>query len=106
MDKKYKSILTLRQLQDDKYYLAQNDSELSELIEYLGIDGESINLEEFTGAVLLIGEGDYIAVWMTESSAWYSLDAIYHPLPYYQSKEESEEYLPEYWKRDNSEYQF
>ena len=106
MAKTFKHNINLSQLQDEKYYLVQTDSELSDLIEYVGIDPESINLEEFTSAVLLVGDGDYIAVWMTESSAWYSLDAIYHPLPYYQSKEESEEYLPEYWKRDNSEYQF
>lgn len=93
----------LKELQAEKYYFIQNDSELSEVLESIGLKEEC--KKDITGCVLLIGDGEYIAVWLTEESRYYDLNACYHPLTYYKTHDMFKNiYLPEYWKENNTEY--
>lgn len=59
---------------------------------------------DITGIYLVLGEGDYLAVFITESTRPYEIDTLYHPLPYY--KEEGKDYskYPSYWSEDNPFY--
>ena len=94
----------LKNLQDEKYYFVQTDSELADVLNYVGLKEEY--KQDITGAVLLIGNGDYIAVWLTETPRYYDLNATYHYLPFYKDDDNKElnTYLPEYWHEDNKEY--
>ena len=94
----------LSQLQDESVYLVQNEQELTELLDSIGISGDYKN--DITGACVVFGDGDYIAIWLTEDSRYYDLSAIYRPLPFYITgqQEVNAEYLPEYWKESNPFY--
>ena len=95
----------LKQLQEESIYFVQNEQELAELLDSIGISEDY--KQDITGACLIIGDGDYIAVWLTEDSRYYDLSAIYHALPYYLNtyQEINYCYLPEYWKKENPFYE-
>lgn len=94
----------LNQLQDESIYLIQNDQELAELLQSLSLSPEYHN--DITGACIIIGNGDYIAIWLTEDSRYYDLSSIYRPLPVYLSTHQkiNPEFLPEYWQESNPLY--
>lgn len=101
--KTYQHNKLLRYLEDEKYSFVQNDTELYEFLDMVGFPKRQ--RKHITGMVLLIGDGDIVAVWVTERGAYYDLSAIYHPLPYYRPGYWTKRNLPDYWKEENSEYQ-
>lgn len=70
----------LRQLQDEKYTLVQNDVDLASFVDNLGL---SEFAEDITGMVIEVIDGEYGEVWLTESNAYYDLSAAYYPLSFY-----------------------
>jgi hypothetical protein len=101
--KTYKSIKLLENLPDnDHTVFIQTDYELSDLLESLGMPKKW--RKEITGAIVLLGDGDFIAVWLTEWAAYYDNNAYYHPLPYYRPRHWTKRNLPEYWLESNVEY--
>lgn len=71
----------LRQLQEDKYTLIQNDTDLAAVLDYVGIDPEY--RDDITGALVEVLDGEYGEVWLTEDAAYYDLSAVYRPLSFY-----------------------
>lgn len=100
----YKSRLTLASLQDESVYLVQNDQELAELLDSIGISEDYKT--DITGACIIFGDGEYLAIWLTESAIWYDLSSTYYSLPFYLSTYQkiNYEFLPEYWKESNPFY--
>lgn len=94
----------LSQLQDESVYLVQNEQELTELLDSIGISEDY--KKDITGACVIFGDGEYLAIWLTEDSRYYDLRAIYHPLPYYESSYQkmNRDILPEYWQESNIFY--
>ena len=83
MTQKTQTILSmryLRDLQDARYTLVQNDTDLQQIKRYFGITDNSI-----TGCVVKILDGDYAEVWFSEASRWFELSAIYHSPEYYKA---------------------
>ncbi len=74
-------VKTARELNDSKYTLIQNDTELQSIIEYARIPKQW--QPDITGAIVLAGSPFYSEIWFTENSAWYSLDAIYRTPEFY-----------------------
>jgi len=100
----YKQIITLASLQDDKYTFVQNDTELAENLDMLGFPVKY--RKDITGMVLLVGDGDILAAWVTESSRPYDLWARYCPLPVYRPMSwATRRNLPDYWQDDCKFYQ-
>lgn len=94
----------LNQLQDESIHFIQDQSELDSILDHVGLMAEWRS--EITGACIILGDGEYIAVWLTEDSRYYDLSAIYRPLPFYidNDKEKIVNLLPYYWKSDNEFY--
>lgn len=70
----------LRQLQDEKYTLVQNDTDLASFVDMVGLNEFA---DDITGMVVEIIDGDLGEVWITEDAAYYDLSAVYHPLSFY-----------------------
>lgn len=70
----------LRQLQDERYTLIQNDTDLASFVDMLGL---SEFADDITGMLVEIIDGDLGEVWLTESNAYYDLSASYYPLSFY-----------------------
>lgn len=92
------TIVTLAQLQDDKYTFIQSDYDLAATLENVGLP--SAWTAHITGAVVEITDGEYGQVYLSESSAPYALSAWYHPLPYYMNSDLDRRYLPAYWQEE------
>ena len=70
-----------REFENDDRYMSLSDSQDIDFIcEYYGIMKYR---EDITGAMVIVGEGDYDEVWLTESSRPYSIYADYEPLDFY-----------------------
>lgn len=81
-----------RDIPDNAQYIT-GSQDLKALIYNLGIVQYN---QDITAAMAIIEDGDYAAVWLTESSRPYDPNAIYHPLEYYRAEnplELSDEYL-------------
>ncbi len=102
MPKNYKSIITLSKLQGNDYILIQTDYDLKSVLEFIGLPKKYRS--HITGAIVLIWEGDYSGVWLSESPRYYSLYSWYHPLPFYRPKHWTKKHLPIYWIENNIEY--
>lgn len=102
----YQHSVLLRYLEDDIYTYISTDYDLEAVLEFVGLPDE--DKEDITGAVVLVGDGDYDAVWLTESPRPYDLTATYHALPYYKpDKWDTESHIfPLYWLTSNPEYYF
>ena len=63
---------------------------------------------EITAVQYIIGDGDVLAVWLSESARPYDLYSTWNPLPFYRPDEwntaESLNRLPEYWLEWNEFY--
>lgn len=70
--------IPLSELQDD-FYLCLDSQDIDFICDYFSF----LPHDDITGYVGKIGEGDYVEVYITESSRPYDLQAIYHPLEYY-----------------------
>ncbi len=70
----------LNDLQGNEYTFLQNDGDI------LDIASEFVTefAEDITGAVVKVGDGEYLEVWLTESSRPFELSAIYHTPAYWQ----------------------
>lgn len=101
-NKLYKHVVTLRALQDEKYTFIQSESDLKEFLEMIGLPKKYRS--DITGMVLVIGDGDIDAVWLSESGAYYALSAHYYALPYYRPVSWTKSKLPVYWLESNAEY--
>jgi hypothetical protein len=99
----YKAYYTLRELDKEGYTLVQNDTDLAETLESIGLPKKY--RKDITGAVLVIGDGDYNAVYLTESASYYDLSAVYHPLPFWDDNTLYKGTLPYYWQASNEYYQ-
>jgi hypothetical protein len=102
----YRASVHLSDLQSDIYTLIQADYDLAAVLEFVGVPDE--DKSDITGAVCLECEGDYAAVWLTESARPFDLNAIYHPLPFYRPDEWDKEchIFMMYWLERNPEYYF
>jgi hypothetical protein len=99
----YKPSISLRRLDiKPDYILVQTDRDLIDWLDFVGFPKKSRS--DISGIVVTIGEGDLIAMWLTEYSAYYDLSAIYHPLAYYRPVSWSKRNLPEYWLETNPDY--
>lgn len=59
----------------------QNLQEVAWLLETVCLPTEY--RPQITGAWVISVDGEYTQIWLTEAANWYSLEAIYHELPYY-----------------------
>lgn len=87
----------------DDYVFIQNDSDLASVLESVGLPKG--DRKDITGAMVVVGDGDYEAVWLCEDNRYYDLSAIYRPLPFYRPKSWRKSTLPTYWRDDNELYQ-
>src|SRR3990167_5562488 len=95
---KYNSIFTCSELDTERYkdFCLISDSQyVKELLVCVGIPEKYRN--DITAAIVLIGDGDYIAVFLTEFGNYYDYTAWYHPLPFYGLKKNASEY----WLKSN-----
>lgn len=85
--------------------------------DYLALDLQEINgylesvefpenrIKNITGVMVLSGDNDHIALWLTESDNPLNENSIYYPLPHYINDEIiKEKCLPDYWKETNNYY--
>jgi hypothetical protein len=102
----YRASVHLSDLQSDIYTLIQTDYDLESVLESVGVPDEY--KPDITGAVCLVGDGDYDAIWLTESARPWDLEAIYHPLPYYKPDNWDQEchLFTWCWTEHNPEYYF
>jgi hypothetical protein len=101
--KTYKHLKLLKNLPNNEdTVLIQSDTDLREILGSLAFPKKYY--KDITSAVVLLGDGDFIAVWLTEDSRWYDNLAYYHPLPYYRPQYWTKRNLPEYWLESNVEY--
>ncbi len=70
----------LNDLQGNEYIFLQNDGDILDVASEFATDFA----EDITGAVVKMGNGEYLEVWLTESSRPYELQAIYHTPAYWQ----------------------
>lgn len=75
---------SLSDLQDEKYTLLTDSQGVTAIVEHIGLTPEDCNLDRITGAIVEVLDGDYGEIWLTTSSAPYSMDAYYN--------------TPDYWK--------
>jgi hypothetical protein len=96
---------SLRELEKEDYDCILNDTDVQLTLEYLGLDEEY--KKDVTGAVVIVKDGDYEAVWLSESSRPYDISSTYYALPFYLDYEKNTNYelLPSYWKKENEYYQ-
>lgn len=66
-------------LQDDKYTFLQNSQDINALCDYYPI----LDRENITGAIVLVEDGEYSEVYITESNRPYELEADYITLDEY-----------------------
>jgi predicted hydrocarbon binding protein len=76
---KWNNNIPLAELDGAGMNFALDSQVINELREYFKV----LDLEDITGMVYTLGDGDYSEVYVTESSRPYDLQAIYHPLSYY-----------------------
>jgi hypothetical protein len=102
----YKANVALSDLQSDIYTRIQTDYDLTFVLEFVSVPDEYKS--DITGAIVLECDGDYDAVWLTESARPFDLDATYHPLPYYKPGNWDKEchLFTWYWNEHNPEYYF
>jgi hypothetical protein len=101
--KTYQPYKDCRDLQGDDLELIQNDSDLQALLDNVSFPKKY--RQYITGAIVGIEDGDYTQVWLTESGAYYSLSATYHPLSFYRPTSWAKGKLPRYWREDCPAYQ-
>ncbi len=70
----------LNDLQGNEYIFLQNDGDILDVASEFATDFA----EDITGAVVKMGNGEYLEVWLTESSRPFELSAIYHTPAYWQ----------------------
>lgn len=75
---KWNNNIPASEIQGGEFQLLTDSQDLNDLYRYFPVIPD-----DFTGAIVSVGDGDYSEVYVTESSRPYSLDAIYHPLDYY-----------------------
>jgi hypothetical protein len=102
MNKNYKHLTTLRQLDDIDFTLVTDSQDLTFWLEFIAMPKKYH--KDITGIVAHTYEGDLIAMWLTEDNAPYSDNGHYHPLPFYRPKSWIKRNLPSYWLEDNEEY--
>lgn len=86
------------------YAYIEYEPDLSDTLESLGMPVE--HRKDVTAVYALIWEGDYIAVWASESSAPHWLYSHWYALPFYKSDNWGNwgENLPIYWHESNEYY--
>lgn len=71
-----------KELQDEKYTLVLDSQDIKSIANYAAIEEQYI--DDITGAIVEMGDGDYNEIWFTEDNRPYDLDAIYrHPSYWY-----------------------
>jgi hypothetical protein len=100
----YHATVSLRTLDKRGYEYIQNDSDIQDFLDTLGFPKRQ--RKNITGLVVIIGDGDIEAAWVSESSRPYDLSSWYHPLPFYRSRWWVKRNLPVYWLENNDAYSF
>jgi hypothetical protein len=65
---------------DDRWQLVTEYDSLRDLLEHLGVNEAK---DEITGAFVLVGDGDYDGVYLTDSSKPWSIYARWYDLDYF-----------------------
>ena len=81
------------ELPEEAQMLGQDDIE--ETLEDLGVPKRY--RKDITGVAVLIGDGDYDAIWLCEDSRPWTNNATYSPLPYYRAR--IPKFYPSYWQK-------
>jgi hypothetical protein len=99
------SLSDLDKPEDEGYIFLQYSQDIESVCEFVGLDKEYS--KDITGAVVVALDGDYEAVWLSESSRPYDISSTYYALPFYLDDEKNINYelLPYYWKKENEYYQ-
>lgn len=99
----YNHSTQLENLDSAKYELIDLSQDIESTLEMIGFPED--DREDITGIIVILEDGDYSAVWLTESSRPYDLYSTYHALPYYKPEEwNNNKNLPYYWSEENPEY--
>lgn len=101
--KEYEWILPLEDLQHEDLMLTTYSNEIDDVLCLIGFPKKYI--KDITGIVLLVGDGDYDAVWLSESARPYDLHSSYRALPFYRPARWAIRKLPMYWREVNEFYQ-
>lgn len=99
----YYSTVTHRSIENDESMYCENSQDIEAYLKDVGMPAEY--REGITAVVVLVWEGDLIAMWLTESGRPFDLRAFYHPLPYYRPESWLIDRLPSYWLESNEYYQ-
>ena len=67
---------------DERYQLLVDSQDVMAVMESIGFP--KWYQADITAVLVLVGEGEYTDVWLSESSAPYMLDAEYHNQAYYE----------------------
>jgi hypothetical protein len=96
--------VSLKELEKDDYIFVSNSQDIASSLEYIGLDEEY--KKDITGIVYVLSDGEYLAVWLSESNRPYDLSSTYHPLPYYLSDnlKKFQQHLASYWQEENEYY--
>lgn len=103
--KTYQHVLSLHSLdkEDSDYVFVYNDWELKDWLDHIAFPKRY--RKDITGAVVVIHDGELLAMWVTEENASYDVRSLYHPLSYYRPVRWVKRHLPAYWLEDNEYYQ-
>jgi hypothetical protein len=94
----------LEELDDSEYGFFMDSQDIKTVCEFVGLDEEY--KKDITGVVVVLKDGEYLAVWLSESNRPYALSSTYHPLPYYLSDnlKKFQQHLAGYWQEENEYY--
>ena len=71
-----------KELEGDEYQLLLDSQDL----EFLGEYYPFIPSQDITGALVIVGNGDYEEVWLCEDNRPYDNFAVYRPLEFYREE--------------------
>lgn len=101
--KTYQHARTLRTLQDEEFTYIQTDRDILDFLDTVGFPKKW--KYQITGMVIVLGDGEINAMWVSESNRPYDLSSTYYALPDYRPVRWVKRHLPAYWLEDNEYYQ-
>jgi len=98
----YNHLWTCEELDKDDYVLESNSQDVEFWLDFVAFPKRY--RKDITAVIVIIGDGDLLAMWLSESGRYYDLSARYRPLPYYRPVRWPKKNLPEYWLESNELY--